>query len=72
MIVMSIRMLLRRHRQVNNKGVMNNIVRWPTVNSISIIAMERRGSQGWTRVLLKGQMRYIQDIDSIVFLCSPL
>lgn len=72
MIVMSIRMLLRRHRQVNNKGVMNNIVRWPTVNWISIIAMERRGSQGWTRVLLKGQMRYIQDIDSIVFLCSPL
>lgn len=35
-------------------------------------AIERRGSQGWTRVLLKGQMRYIQDIDSIVFLCSPL
>ncbi|XP_031638478.1 soluble guanylate cyclase 89Db isoform X2 [Contarinia nasturtii] len=35
-------------------------------------AMDRRGSQGWTRVLLKGQMRYIQDIDSIIFLCSPL
>lgn len=33
---------------------------------------DRRGSQGWTRVLLKGQMRYIADIDSIVFLCSPL
>lgn len=35
-------------------------------------AMDRRGSQGWTRVLLKGQMRYIADIDSIIFLCSPL
>lgn len=36
------------------------------------IAMDRRNSQGWTRVLLKGQMRYINDIDGIVFLCSPL
>lgn len=36
------------------------------------IAMDRRGSQGWTRVLLKGQMRYVADIDSIIFLCSPL
>ncbi|XP_055323492.1 soluble guanylate cyclase 89Db-like isoform X2 [Sitodiplosis mosellana] len=35
-------------------------------------AMDRRGSQGWTRILLKGQMRYISDIDSIIFLCSPL
>lgn len=33
---------------------------------------DRRGSQGWARVLLKGQMRYIADMDAIVFLCSPL
>lgn len=36
------------------------------------LAMDRRGSQGWTRVLLKGQMRYIDDMDAIIFLCSPL
>lgn len=34
--------------------------------------MDRRGSHGWTRVLLKGQMRHIADIDGIIFLCSPL
>lgn len=34
--------------------------------------MDRRGSQGWTRVLLKGQMRYVSDMDAIIFLCSPL
>lgn len=37
------------------------------------VNMDRRESQGGTKmVLLKGQMRYIEDIDSIVFLCSPL
>lgn len=39
---------------------------------VAKIALDRRGSHGWTRVLLKGQMRYIADIDAIVFLCSPL
>lgn len=38
----------------------------------SFEVMDRRGSQGWTRVLLKGQMRYIADMDAIIFLCSPL
>lgn len=37
------------------------------------INMDRRESHGGlSRILLKGQMRYIEDIDSIVFLCSPL
>lgn len=35
-------------------------------------SMPIRGAQGSYRLLLKGQMRYIADIDSIVFLCSPL
>lgn len=35
-------------------------------------SMPVRGTQGSYRLLLKGQMRYIADIDSIVFLCSPL
>ena len=32
----------------------------------------RRGSQGTRSILLKGQMKYIDDIKVIVFLCSPL
>jgi guanylate cyclase len=32
----------------------------------------RRGSQGTRSILLKGQMKYIDDIKAIVFLCSPL
>jgi len=33
---------------------------------------ERRGSQGFRSVLLKGQMKFIKDINAIVYLCSPL
>lgn len=32
----------------------------------------RRGSQGTRSILLKGQMKYIDDIKAIVFLCSPM
>ncbi|XP_058791395.1 soluble guanylate cyclase 89Db-like isoform X2 [Phymastichus coffea] len=35
-------------------------------------ALDRRGSQGARNLLFKGQMRYIDDIDAIIFLCSPL
>ncbi|XP_018377678.1 PREDICTED: soluble guanylate cyclase 89Da-like [Trachymyrmex cornetzi] len=34
--------------------------------------LDRRGSQGARSILLKGQMRYIEDIKAIIFLCSPL
>ncbi|XP_076621621.1 soluble guanylate cyclase 89Db [Colletes latitarsis] len=34
--------------------------------------LDRRGSQGARCILLKGQMRYIDDIKAIIFLCSPL
>ncbi|XP_017139743.1 soluble guanylate cyclase 89Da [Drosophila miranda] len=33
---------------------------------------ERRSSQGLRSILLKGQMFYIKDVDSMIFLCSPL
>ncbi|XP_017856650.1 PREDICTED: soluble guanylate cyclase 89Da [Drosophila arizonae] len=33
---------------------------------------QRRASQGLRSILLKGQMFYIKDIDSLIFLCSPL
>lgn len=36
------------------------------------VSLDRRGSHGLRGLLLKGQMRYITEIDSIVFLCSPL
>lgn len=32
----------------------------------------RRGSQGLRSILLKGQMRFIKEIDGLIFLCSPL
>uniref|UniRef100_A0A182W3L6 guanylate cyclase n=1 Tax=Anopheles minimus TaxID=112268 RepID=A0A182W3L6_9DIPT len=35
-------------------------------------SIPRRGSQGLRSILLKGEMRYIKDINSLVFLCSPL
>ena len=35
-------------------------------------AGERRNSHGLKSILLKGQMFFVKDIDSIVFLCSPL
>lgn len=45
----------------------------PSGRVITNINMDRRESQGGPKmILLKGQMRYIEDIDSIVFLCSPL
>lgn len=45
----------------------------PPVGGIVGVNMDRRESQGGLKmILLKGQMRYIDDIDSIVFLCSPL
>ncbi|XP_025415805.1 soluble guanylate cyclase 89Db-like [Sipha flava] len=34
--------------------------------------LDRRGSYGSRSVLLKGQMRYIKEIDVIIFLCSPI
>lgn len=34
--------------------------------------LDRKGSHGARSILLKGQMRYIEDIKSIIFLCSPL
>lgn len=37
-----------------------------------MLSMARRGSQGVRSILLKGEMRYIKDINSLVFLCSPL
>lgn len=42
-----------------NGGVVGNI-------------LDRRGSQGMKSILLKGQMRYLPELQGIIFLCSPL
>lgn len=39
---------------------------------VGSLAINRRGSQGIKSILLKGEMRYLKDIDMLVFLCSPL
>lgn len=53
--------------------MINGALAITTNNNGVPISMDRRESQGGVKsVLLKGQMRFIKDIDSIVFLCSPL
>lgn len=38
----------------------------------STLDLEHEDNATSTRILLKGQMRHMADIDAIVFLCSPL
>lgn len=33
---------------------------------------DRRGSQGSRTILLKGEMKFLKDINMLIFLCSPL
>lgn len=37
-----------------------------------ISSLDRRGSQGTRCILLQGEMRFIEDINALIFLCSPL
>ncbi|XP_012288927.1 soluble guanylate cyclase 89Db [Orussus abietinus] len=41
-------------------------------NGTPSTSLDRRGSQGSRSILLKGEMRHIEDIKAIIFLCSPL
>ncbi|XP_076284073.1 soluble guanylate cyclase 89Db-like isoform X2 [Lasioglossum baleicum] len=41
-------------------------------NASTSSSLDRRGSQGARSILLKGQMRYLEDIKAIIYLCSPL
>lgn len=43
-----------------------------TGESINASIRSRRGSQGLRTILLKGEMKYLKDIDALIFLCSPL
>lgn len=39
---------------------------------ISPYQLRRESNHGLRNILLKGQMRYIEDINAIIFLCSPV
>lgn len=41
-------------------------------DSSVVVAKDRRGSHGLRSILLKGEMRYLKDVNMLVFLCSPL
>lgn len=64
--------LVRMEAKSKSNELLRNATTSRNDQESSSTIMDRRGSQGLTRVLLKGQMRYIDDIDSIIFLCSPL
>lgn len=34
--------------------------------------IDRKASQGGRSILLKGEMRFLKDVNMLVFLCSPL
>lgn len=34
--------------------------------------LKRRGSQGQRTILLKGQMRYFSEVNSVIFLSNPV
>lgn len=38
----------------------------------SLISKDKKTPQGLRSILLKGEMRYLKDVNMLVFLCSPL
>lgn len=38
----------------------------------SAVPKDKKGPQGLRSILLKGEMRYLKDVNMLVFLCSPL
>lgn len=57
----------------NSDGIENEIdtVAIPNEGGTSL-NFKRRGSQGIKSILLKGEMRFLKEINMLVFLCSPL
>lgn len=44
-----------------------------TISDLETAAIgDRRGSQGSRTILLKGEMKFLKDINMLIFLCSPL
>ncbi|CAG9806452.1 unnamed protein product [Chironomus riparius] len=67
----------RNFRPINGNtaaGSDDKVVAGPSHDTLEpgMLAFNRRGSQGIKSILLKGEMRYIKDINMLVFLCSPL
>lgn len=44
------------------------LMRWRSLN----ITDARRGSQGTRSILLKGPIYLLEEIDALIFLCSPM
>ncbi|XP_021937378.1 soluble guanylate cyclase 89Db-like isoform X2 [Zootermopsis nevadensis] len=62
--------LIRTPRAEDDKGTADVDVK--NKPALPLFLDRRRGSQGTRSILLKGQMKYIDDIKAIIFLCSPL
>ncbi|XP_076659417.1 soluble guanylate cyclase 89Da-like [Halictus rubicundus] len=54
------------------RSIDGNTTSNPDNNASTSSSLDRRGSQGARSILLKGQMRYLDDIKAIIYLCSPL
>lgn len=44
----------------------------PEFSREEVVKVERKPSEGGRSILLKGEMRYLKDVNMLVFLCSPL
>ncbi|KAJ8682238.1 hypothetical protein QAD02_018030 [Eretmocerus hayati] len=66
--------LMRSTDSTSSSGSSSNLAPVPEINGTSPggLRLTRKSSQGTRNILLKGQMRYIEDIKVIIFLCSPL
>lgn len=51
---------------------LDELEREPGIPEPGLLTMDRRGSQGLRNILLKGEMRYLKEVNMLVFLCSPL
>lgn len=64
--------LLRGVLTENNNDSSNDENKDDEPDRAALTNTDRRGSQGMKSILLTGQMRYVKDINCIMFLCSPL
>lgn len=63
-----------KERNARKENYLNSETREVNVGgkSISPYALRRDSQPGMKNILLKGQMRYIEDIKATIYLCSPV
>lgn len=66
--------MAEKERKARKEDFLSSGVREVNVDgkSISPYALRRDSQPGLKNILLKGQMRYIEDIKATFFLCSPV